>query len=104
MKCIKFYAAGLAMVLAVCSAFAPSKSGTFDGKYQNKGADGSYYILGVNVTGETPGSTTYQCNLDPPTPCTVEVISADIVTRNGNQEIPMADAGNLVNGDFQNNQ
>ncbi len=39
MKRINFYAAGLAMVLAVCSAFAPSKSCTFDGKYQNKGAE-----------------------------------------------------------------
>ncbi len=103
MKKIKFIAAGLALALAVCSAFTIQKSGTFDATYQVTGTDGSYYSLGVNVTGETPGPNTYVCNTSS-NPCVTDIISSDIVTRNGKQEIPMSDTGNLVNGDFQNNQ
>lgn len=103
MNRIKFYAAGLAMVLAVCSAFAPSKSGTFDSKYQVSGTDGSYYILGLNETGVIPGSGTYQCNSSS-APCTAELNSSNIVSRNGNQEVLISNTGNLVTGIFQNNQ
>lgn len=103
MNRIKFYAAGLAMVLAVCSAFAPSKSGTFDSKYQVSGTDGSYYILGVNITGETPGPITYQCNAST-TPCTADLNSSNIVSRNGNQEVLISNTGNVSTGIFQNNQ
>ncbi|TAN01572.1 MAG: hypothetical protein EPN39_01865 [Chitinophagaceae bacterium] len=104
MKKLKFFAAGLALVFAFCSAFTTRKSATFDSKYQTVNPDGSYYILGVNVTGETPGPTTYNCQSDPSANCTAELNSSDIVTRNGHQEVLISETGNHVTGDFQNNQ
>ncbi len=104
MKKLKFFAAGLGLVFAVCSAFTIHKSTTFDSKYQTAGTDGSYYILGQNVTGETPGPNTYNCNYNPSVNCTAELNSADIVSRNGHQEVLISETGNNVTGNFVNNQ
>lgn len=86
MKRIKFYAAGLAMVLAVCSAFAPgNKPASGDDLYGITGTDGSNYIV-TDITGQIEG-TDYLCNSSSNV-CTVTANPADV----SNGEVPMSKA------------
>lgn len=86
MKKLKFFAAGLALVFAFCSAFTnvrPGKGG--DDLYGVTGTDGSNYIV-IEITGQTEG-VDYQCNTGSGV-CTVTANPSDV----SNGEVPMSKA------------
>lgn len=86
MKKLKFFAAGLALVFAVCSAFTnvrPGKGG--DDLYGVTGTNGSNYIV-TDITGQTEG-VDYLCNTGSSV-CTVTANPSDV----SNGEVPMSKA------------
>jgi hypothetical protein len=104
MKKLKFFAAGLAVVFAVCSAFTSGRSHQISPNATQKWGvsstlDGSYYILEQNVTGESPSPGTYSCNQSSNV-CTVQLDPNDIVQRNGHQEVLTTKASPQEQGEF----
>lgn len=103
MKKLKFFAAGLALVFAVCSAFSTVGSHQNPDATQTWGVsptlDGSYYILEQDVTGISPGPGTYNCNQSS-NACTVQLAPDNIVQRNGHQEVQTTQAAIQDAGDF----
>lgn len=89
MKKLKFFAVGLALVFAVCSAFTSIKPDNTV-TYEITGTDGSYYILGQDLTGQTEG-VDFQCNAVTSI-CTMDAESSQIVQRNGQTEVPISQA------------
>lgn len=104
MKKLKFFAAGLALVFAVCSAFTSGRPHQISPNATQKWGvsptlDGSYYILEQNVTGESQGPGTYNCN-QATSACTVQLDPNNIVQRNGHQEVLTSEASIQETGDF----
>ncbi|TAN02223.1 MAG: hypothetical protein EPN39_00175 [Chitinophagaceae bacterium] len=79
----------IAILAGAASAFTtirPNSTVT----YQITGTDGSYYVLGQNLTSETEG-VDYNCNQSSSN-CKMSASSTNITSRNGNTEVPISDA------------
>lgn len=82
-------------LIAVCSAFATKKA-TYDFTYEYVDRIGNEYVVGLDVTGETPGGSVYDCGLG-----SICTISSD-QEPDGNNRVDVIDEESQEHpGDFQ---